>query len=258
MNDVDIVTDIHNAAHSVVTSVPVGTTVHDQATVTKKAGTPAATPAPTGTVTFRWFTNGTCSASPAATSTIALPGSGIADNTGFTQTPSSTGLFAFNATYNGDPNYPARTSACEPLEVVPPDEACTPGFWRGGFGNTLWNTVSDPDWTANGGDGNNPFIHTTLFNSFFAPHSSLAGLTMFDLVSTGGGPIIQRATARFLVAAYLNAAFGVNQGFTTAGLIAAWAAAVAMPNDPVVGFQALFNTLASSFDPDCPIVNPSS
>ena len=49
------VTVIHNAAHQVVTSVPAGTTVHDQATVT---GCGLATP--TGTVTFDWFTNGTC------------------------------------------------------------------------------------------------------------------------------------------------------------------------------------------------------
>ena len=49
-------TVIHNAAHATVTSVPAGTTVHDQATVTGQAGLPT----PTGTVTFSWFTNGTC------------------------------------------------------------------------------------------------------------------------------------------------------------------------------------------------------
>ncbi len=48
------VTVIHNAAHATVTSVPAGTTVHDQATVTGPAGLPV----PTGTVTFSWFTNG--------------------------------------------------------------------------------------------------------------------------------------------------------------------------------------------------------
>ena len=57
-------TDIHNAAHQVVTSVPAGTPVHDQATVTRLNGLPA----PTGTVTFSWFTNGTCTAPAAATS----------------------------------------------------------------------------------------------------------------------------------------------------------------------------------------------
>ena len=116
--DAVVVTAIHNASHGTVTSVLAGTTVHDQATVTKAAGTPDEVPAPTGTVTFNWFTNGACTGDPAATSTIALPASGIADNTGFPQTP-AVGSFAFNATYNGDSNYPARTSACEPLEVVP-------------------------------------------------------------------------------------------------------------------------------------------
>src|SRR5206468_4292252 len=56
------VTEIHNAAHAVVTSVPAGTTVHDKATVSGGLG------APTGTVTFKWFTNGTCANTAAATS----------------------------------------------------------------------------------------------------------------------------------------------------------------------------------------------
>ncbi len=47
-------TVIHDSNDNVVTSVPAGTTVHDQATVTGGLGTP------TGTVTFSWFTNGTC------------------------------------------------------------------------------------------------------------------------------------------------------------------------------------------------------
>ena len=85
------VTDIHKADHSVVTSVPAGTTVHDKATVTGALGTP------TGDVTFKWFTNGTCAGTAAATSsTFALSG-GSVDGTTFTQTPAVTGAFSFQA-----------------------------------------------------------------------------------------------------------------------------------------------------------------
>ena len=94
---------IHNAAHTSVTSVPAGTTVHDQATVTGALGTP------TGTVTFSWFTNGTCTAPAAATSSaVPLNGSGVADATTFPQTPNVSGSFAFQATYSGDGTYTAR------------------------------------------------------------------------------------------------------------------------------------------------------
>ncbi len=83
-----------------MTSVPAGTTVHDQATVTGALGTP------TGTVTFSWFTNGTCTAPAAATSSaVRARGSGVADGTTFPQTPGVAGSFAFQATYSGDGTY---------------------------------------------------------------------------------------------------------------------------------------------------------
>ena len=107
------VTVIHDASHTVVTSVPAGTTVHDQATVTGSVGIP------TGTVVFKWFTNGTCASAPSAMSLpVALDGSGIADATGFPQTPNAGGSFAFQAVYSGDATYNASTGSCEPLTVT--------------------------------------------------------------------------------------------------------------------------------------------
>jgi len=63
----------------------------------------------------------------------------------------------------------------------------------------LW----DPQWTYG---GTNPSIHTTLFNSFFdvVTDSRLNGLSMDDLISTGGGPDAAVKAARDMVAAYLN------------------------------------------------------
>ena len=87
-----VTTAIHDAVHAPVTSVPAGTTVHDQATVTGGSGTP------TGTVTFSWFTNGTCTAPAAATSTpFTARRRGVADATAFTLTPGAPGSFAFQA-----------------------------------------------------------------------------------------------------------------------------------------------------------------
>jgi hypothetical protein len=136
-----------------------------------------------------------------------------------------------------------------------PREGCTPGFWQGGLGSTLWNSVNDPDWTAHGGAGTNPFIHTTLFNSFFTAYTgdqgSLAGLSMFDLVSTGGGPQPAVKAARMVVAAYLNASFGISYPFTTTQISQMWTDAVNAGTSDA--FLNVFNTLGAANNLGCPI-----
>ncbi|MCH7999275.1 MAG: Ig-like domain repeat protein [Chloroflexi bacterium] len=110
-----VVTEIHNAGDTVVTSVVVGTTVHDKATVSGGFGTP------TGSVTFDWFTNGTCTGAPAATSGAFALAGGSVDATTFTQTPSTATPHSFQAHYSGDGVYSAADSPCEPLTVTKPD-----------------------------------------------------------------------------------------------------------------------------------------
>jgi len=108
---------------------------------------------------------------------------------------------------------------------TPPREGCTPGFWQGGLGVTLWNTFpNDPQWLSVINNGTtNPFKTTDLFESFFPdPGSATNGLTMLDLVGTGGGSDPVRKAARDLVAGYLNASTGIDYPFTTAQLIAKW------------------------------------
>ncbi len=72
----------------------------------------------------------------------------------------------------------------------------------------------------------NPYIHVTLFNDFFQPYGGLSGFDMFSLVGTGGGPNDYQKAARSLVAAYLNASWGMNYPYTTAQLSQMWADAV--------------------------------
>jgi hypothetical protein len=112
-------------------------------------------------------------------------------------------------------------------------EGCTPGFWQGGSdggqagGQWLWNEVQDPDWVLSGGEGFNPYIWTTLFNSKFTPYAGLDGFDMMSLVGTGGGPDDFQKAARSLVAAYLNASWGMNYAYDTLQLEQMWADAVA-------------------------------
>jgi hypothetical protein len=115
-------TTVRNAAGATVTTVEAGTTVHDFVAV---AGTPGG-PVPTGNVTIDWFTNGTCSGSPASTSApLALDAAGHVDATSFAFTPPA-GAFGFLAHYGGDSVYSGSNGTCEPLSVVDANIQITP------------------------------------------------------------------------------------------------------------------------------------
>ncbi|MDO8613298.1 MAG: SpaA isopeptide-forming pilin-related protein [Dehalococcoidia bacterium] len=194
-----------------------------------------------------------CLATYTVTETVAPVGVQIDDDPDRVVTVSLADLNAVIGTQGVDDDDPAVPASNESdFHNIPPREGCTPGFWQGGAGSVLWNTSPDAQWTAAGGVGNPPFIHTTLFNSFFTPHSGLAGLSMFDLVSTGGGSDNFRKAARSLVAAYLNASFGLDYPFNTATLIAMWNAA--NDGDDSDGeFLALHTTLNTANQLGCPL-----
>jgi hypothetical protein len=130
-----VVTHVRDASNTDVTgstTIAPGTVVHDQATVTRTAGTPAAVPNPTGTVTFTLFNGTTCNGSIVSTdSNEPLNGSGVATSVTFT-TPAGGGPFSYQAHYNGDANYPAKNAGCEPFTVTAQTfgPALTPGFWK--------------------------------------------------------------------------------------------------------------------------------
>jgi hypothetical protein len=96
--------------------VEAGTTVHDEATVARTAGTPAGVPDPTGSVTFTLYDNGTCNGNVLQTDANKPLSSGTATSATFT-TPSTAGSFSYSARYNGDANYPAATGPCEPFQT---------------------------------------------------------------------------------------------------------------------------------------------
>jgi hypothetical protein len=132
--DVSVTTKVLDNLNNDITGTTVnaGTVVHDQATVTRTAGTPAGVPDPTGSVTFTLF-SGTCSSGTvvATDPNEPLGAGGVATSVTFT-TPSTAGSFSYLAHYNGDANYPAKDAGCEPFQTQGQafGPALTPGFWK--------------------------------------------------------------------------------------------------------------------------------
>jgi uncharacterized repeat protein (TIGR01451 family) len=117
-------TAIHDAAHSTVTTVEAGTTVHDSVSVTGQQGQAK----PSGNVSIDWFTNGTCSgdASASSGSIGPLDASGNFDATAFARGPLAIGSYGFIAHYLGDGTYSPSDGPCEPLTVVDANIQITP------------------------------------------------------------------------------------------------------------------------------------
>ena len=89
-----------------------GASAVDAATVT---GAPGVTP--TGSVTYAFYKNGTCSGSPTTQSS-----GGLTAGVPATSTPTgalSPGTYAFQATYSGDGNYHVSTASCDAFTVAP-------------------------------------------------------------------------------------------------------------------------------------------
>jgi hypothetical protein len=107
-------TEIHNAAEQAVTSVALGSTVHDKATVTSTNTSFS----PTGNVSFTfWRTAKDCQAGTSETAgTVDLDASGVAHPSS-SKGPLAAGDYAFRASYAGDGNFNGSTSPCEPLTV---------------------------------------------------------------------------------------------------------------------------------------------
>jgi hypothetical protein len=141
------------------------------------------------------------------------------------------------------------------LTFTNPAQGCSPGFWQGGNGSQLWNVVNDPDWSSSGGDGINPYIHTTEFNTFaeFTAYGPAAGKTMYDLVTSGGSAPDWQKAARNVVAAYLNASWGMAFPYSPAGIAQLWDDAVLGNNG--VTFIEVHNLLGAANTPQngtCP------
>jgi len=129
-------TAIHNhTTHAVVTSVPAGTTVHDEATVTGQIGSFVIG----GKVSFTFYTNGTCSGSGTALGMVGVV-NGVAHPSA-SRGPLVVGWYSFRATYNGDANYKGSSSSCEQLQVGVLGR--TMNFWGNSNGRALLDANND-------------------------------------------------------------------------------------------------------------------
>jgi hypothetical protein len=89
-----------------------GASAFDTATVSVSDGITA-----TGTVTYTFFANNTCSGAGTAAGTVMLTTTGAVPNSN-TESNLAGGSYSFQATYSGDTNYSGSTSSCEPFKVI--------------------------------------------------------------------------------------------------------------------------------------------
>lgn len=103
--DSTVVTVVRDASNAAVTTAPVGTSVHAYVSVIGFFGTP------TGSVTIKRWTNGTCNGTAAASSTASLL-NGAANVTALSYSTSDAGSASFLVTYAGNGTYYAKTGSC--------------------------------------------------------------------------------------------------------------------------------------------------
>ncbi|HEX4127106.1 MAG TPA: Ig-like domain-containing protein [Acidimicrobiales bacterium] len=161
-----------------------GASATDTATVTGVGGT-----TPTGTVSYSFFDNGTCSGSVPPETVAVNP-----DGTVLNSSPTGAlggGNYSYDAVYNGDDNYASSAvSSCEPFTVDPTTsstsatvlDASTNATWAGsevtGASALATSTVTGaPGFTPSG----------TVTYSFFHNATCTGGPVSTDPVSVAGG-----------------------------------------------------------------------
>jgi LPXTG-site transpeptidase (sortase) family protein len=132
-----VTTTIHDAGDTPITSAAVGDVVHASATVTGIGVTP------TGNVTFKSFTNSSCSGPGSGAGIISLSLGGVADPSNAVTVTG--GVLSFQAVYNGDTNYVSQTGPCETLSIQPAfASADNTAFNVGGAGSFTITTTGVP------------------------------------------------------------------------------------------------------------------
>src|SRR5262249_16396795 len=179
-HDSSTATEIHDAAHNVVTSVSSGSTVHDKATVT---GIAAFTP--TGSVTFTFYTAASnCSGASVSAGTVTLDSNGVAHPSS-SEGPLQPGSYSFQATYSGDSNYNVSTSACEPLTVTGNNSQITPTGTTcqqfAGIGGQSAQTLSSLSYSVKNGAVNQ--VSPGVF-FYWVKVTATAGTNTFNIVQT--------------------------------------------------------------------------
>lgn len=187
--DTETTTEVHDAAHKEITNqgVPTGTAVHDKAIVTTDS---TYSVEPTGNVTFKYFTNGTCAGELYTSEQVALAEDGTAEST--PKTIDTPGHYSYLTSYDGDANYNGSEAECEPFWVYQLGK--TMGFWgnkngQARIGATINdNQISDADYAANTVDiGRGGVIDTKAESLKVLPNTLNACGKGTPLIFTGSG-----------------------------------------------------------------------
>jgi hypothetical protein len=183
-----IATDIHNAAHQVITSADAGAIVHDTATL---SGAVTGFNADLTKVSFTFYANGTCYGSGGSVANTGSESTYVARSAA--SAPLAMGDFSYRASFAGDSNYnPAGPATCEPLHIF--NGALTIGYW----GNHLAKTGTAGCTGLPSGTGcssNAPFTKDQLGKTICVSQSCPNGI----FVATLGGATINTFQAAAVV-----------------------------------------------------------
>jgi hypothetical protein len=163
------------------TTITVGASVTDSSTMASffQAG---------GTVTYNFFTGGTCAGTATVVSTVAVTG-GVVPNSA-AHTFSTAGAFSWNAVYSGDANNNAATSPCEPLTVnkASPTIATTLSATTITVGSSVTDSSALTGSFSAGG---------TVTYNFFTGGTCAGTATVVSTVTVTGGVVPNSASQAF-------------------------------------------------------------
>lgn len=145
----------------------VGAMAYDTATISGQQDQ-----TPTGTVSYRFFTNGTCSGNPSTTDTVTLNSDGSVPDSSTTAALAA-GSHSFLASYSGDSNYAASTAACEPFAVAQASSA---------IATTVFDNATSSTWSGTETAGAEAYDTSTVTGvDGFAP----TGTVTYKLFTNG-------------------------------------------------------------------------
>ena len=177
-------------------SIPVGSTVHDTATL----GNLVNGTTPTGQVQYTFFTNGDCSGTGTSAGLVTLSNDGSVPNSN-PEGPLAAGDYSFDAKYlsGNDPNYSdSEVSGCEPFHVMASPSVTTDQTpTTGSVGDTLNDSATLHDTSNLLGTGT---VTIYLFEPNVACNTGGTGAAeswSFSNVSANG-PFLTSATSGFV------------------------------------------------------------
>ncbi|GGO80128.1 hypothetical protein GCM10011348_16140 [Marinobacterium nitratireducens] len=227
LNPSSVVTQVHDASHTVVsydvtsTEVPIGTVIHDWAEVTGGGTAGGLGIDPTGDVEFSVWTGLVCEGEAMAIFNVALADDVTDDGVAYAETTDvgysielqSGDEYSFKARYLGlDGTYAAAgDSRCEPVKAeIAEQQGCTPGYWK--------VPQHHDSWVGYTTDQKLNSVFT--FPAGGGPVASLANDTMLQALNYMGGTgaggaaqiLLRAAVASVLNAAHPDVSFPLDLG----------------------------------------------